>query len=194
MIPWTLIILGVLCAGIGVLGLLALLLLPIAERFEIVFDKDKEIISARTDSDVGKIVWHEKRNLTRDFIICILAGIMMFFAGMYLGYAAKGDSFWPYKKMFPNRVAAVPVWDEINDAGQFVATDGKAYTYYILVSGDEVSLSGEPCTDLNDLEKKLSEIKRENTVMIIDSFAISSTYRGVEKVLDELGIAYEETK
>lgn len=194
MIPWTLIILGVLCAGIGVLGLLALLLLPIAERFEIVFDKDKEIISARTDSDVGKIVWHEKRNLTRDFIICILAGIMMFFAGMYLGYAAKGDSFWPYKKMFPNRVAAVPVWDEINDAGQFVATDGKSYTYYILVSGDEVSLSGEPCTDLNDLEKKLSEIKRENTVMIIDSFAISSTYRGVEKVLDELGIAYEETK
>ena len=194
MIPWTLIILGVLCAGIGVLGLLALLLLPIAERFEIVFDKDKEIISARTDSDVGKIVWHEKRNLTRDFIICILAGIMMFFAGMYLGYAAKGDSFWPYKKMFPNRVAAVPVWDEINDAGQFVATDGKAYTYYILVSGDEVSLSGEPCVDLTDLEKKLSEIKRENTVMIIDSFAISSTYRGVEKVLDELGIAYEETK
>ena len=184
MIPWTLIILGVLCAGIGVLGLLALLLLPIAERFEIVFDKDKEIISARTDSDVGKIVWHEKRNLTRDFIICILAGIMMFFAGMYLGYAAKGDSFWPYKKMFPNRVAAVPVWDEINDAGQFVATDGKSYTYYILVSGDEVSLSGEPCTDLNDLEKKLSEIKRENTVMIIDSFAISSTYRGVEKVLE----------
>jgi len=194
MIPWTLIILGALCTLAGVLGLLALLLLPIADRFEIVFDKDKEVISARTDAEVGKIVWHEKKKLTRDFIICILIGIMMFFAGMYLGYAAKGDSFWPYRKMFPNRVAVVPVWDEINDAGQFVATDGKAYTYYILVSGNEVSLSGETCTDLNDLKKRLSEIKRENTVIIIDSFAVSSTYRGVENMLDELGIVYEETK
>lgn len=195
MIPWTLIILGALCTLVGVLGLVALLLLPIAERFEIVFDKDKDIVQARTDAKIGKIVWEEKQHLTRDFIICILAGVMMFFAGMYLGYAAKGDSFWPYKKMFPDRVAVVPVWDEINDAGQFVATDGKAYTYYILVSGDEVSLSGEPCADLDDLEKRLSEIKRENTVMIIDSFAVSSTYRSVEKILDELGIAYyEETR
>lgn len=194
MIPWTLIILGVLSTLVGVLGLAALLLLPIMERFEIVFDKDKDIVQARTDAKIGKIVWAEKQRLTRDFIICIFAGVMLFFAGMYLGYAAKGDNFWPYKKMFPNRVAAVPVWDEINDAGQFVDTDGKAYTYYVLVSGNEVSLSGESCTDLNDLERRLSEIKRENTVMLIDSFAISATYRGVEKLLDELGIAYEETK
>ncbi|MBO5930329.1 MAG: hypothetical protein J6Q27_03430, partial [Clostridia bacterium] len=155
---------------IGILGLAALALLPVAERFEIVFDKDKDIVQARTDAKIGKIVHQEKQHLTRDFIICCIAGVMMFFAGMYLGYAAKGDSFWPYKKMFPNRVAAVQVWDEINDAGQFVSEDGKAYTYYILVSGNEVTLSGEPCADLNDLKKQLSEIKRENTVMVIDSF------------------------
>lgn len=192
MIPWTLIIVGVLCTITGVIGLAALIVLPIAERFEIVFDKDKDIVQARTDAKIGKIVWAEKQRLTRDFIICTIAGIMMFFAGMYLGYAAKGDSFWPYKNMFPNRVAAVAVWDEINDAGQFVATDGKAYTYYILVSGNEVRLSGELCADLNELEQKLSKIRRENTVVIIDSFAVSSTYRGVEKMLDELGIAYFE--
>ena len=194
MIPWILIIAGVLCTLVGVLGLAALVLLPVAERFEIVFDKDKDIVQSRTDTKVGKLVWQEKRHLTRDFIICVFAGVMMFFAGMYLGYAAKGDSFWPYKKMFPNQVAAVPVWDEINADGQFVATDGRAYTYYILVSGDEVSLSGEACTDLNDLVKKLSDIRRENTVIIIDSFAVSSTYRGVEKILDEMGSEYEETK
>ena len=53
MIPWTLIILGALCIIIGVLGILALLLLPIAERFEIVFDKDKDIVQARIDAKVG---------------------------------------------------------------------------------------------------------------------------------------------
>lgn len=193
MIPWTLIIVGALCVIVGVLGLISLILLPIFERFEIVYDKDKEIIQARTDKEFGKHVRYEKKNLTRDFIICILLGTMMFFAGFYLGYAEKGENFWLYKKLFPDRVT-VQVWDEINEAGQFVTEDGKAYTYYILVSGDEVSLSGLPCTDMEDLEKRLSEIKRENTVIIYDSFAVSSTYREVKKILNKMGFDYEETR
>lgn len=193
MIPWTLIIVGALCAVIGVLGLAALLLLPIAERFEIVFDKDKEIISARLDKNVGKIVWHEKKQLTRDFTICLFAGIMMFLSGFYLGYAAKGENFWLYQKLFPGRIT-VQAWDEINENGQYVASDGTAYTYYILISGSKISLSGEACSDLDDLQKRLSAIRRENTVIIIDSFAASSIYHVVEDMLDELGIEYEETK
>ena len=117
----------------------------------------------------------------------------MFFAGFSLGYAAKGDGFWLYRKLFPDRIV-VHTWDEINENGQYVADDGRAFTYYVLVSGDKVSLSGEPCADLEDLEKRLTEIKRENTVIIIDSFAVSSTYRGVEKMLNEMGIDYEETR
>ena len=73
MIPWTLIIVGALCVIVGVLGLISLILLPIVERFEIVYDKDKEIIQARTDKEFGKHVWYEKKHLTRDFIICIFA-------------------------------------------------------------------------------------------------------------------------
>ncbi len=193
MIPWTLIIVGALCTIFGVLGLVSILLLPVFERFEIVYDKDKEIIQARTDPEFGKHVWYEKRHLTRDFIICIVAGTMMFIAGFYLGYAEKGDDFWLYKKLFPDRIA-VQTWDEINESGQFVSSTGKAFTYYILVSGDEVSLSGIQCEDLPDLKKRLSEIRRENTVIIIDSFAVSSTYHAVEDMLNELGIEYEETK
>lgn len=117
----------------------------------------------------------------------------MFFAGFYLGYAAKGDGFWLYRKLFPNRIV-VHTWDEINENGQYVSEDGKAYTYYVLVSGDEISLSGEPCADLAELKNKLTEIKRENTVMIVDSFAVSATYHGVKKLLNEIGIDYEETR
>ena len=98
-----------------------------------------------------------------------------------------------YRKLFPDRIT-VQTWDEINEAGQFVTEDGKAYTYYILVSGDEVSLSGLPCADMEDLEKRLSEVKRENTVIIYDSFAVSSTYREVKKLLNKMGFDYEETR
>lgn len=193
MIPWTLIIVGALLTVFGVLGWISLFVLPFFERFEVVYDKDKEIIQARTDPEFGKQVWYEKKNLRRDFTICVFAGILMFFAGFYLGYAAKGDGFWLYRKLFPDRIV-VHTWDEINESGQYVADTGKAYTYYILISGDEVSLSGESCVDLNELKDKLSEIKRQNTVMIIDSFAVSSTYRGVKGLLNELGIDYEETR
>ena len=193
MIPWTLIIIGALLTVFGVLGWISLFVLPFFERFEVVYDKDKEIIQARTDPEFGKQVWYEKKHLKRDFTICIFAGILMFFAGFYLGYAAKGDGFWLYRKLFPDRIV-VHTWDEINENGQYVADDGRAFTDYVLVSGDKVSLSGEPCADLEDLEKRLTEIKRENTVIIIDSFAVSSTYRGVEKMLNEMGIDYEETR
>ena len=193
MIPWTLIIIGALLTVFGVLGWISLFVLPFFERFEVVYDKDKEIIQARTDKEFGKQVWYEKKNLKRDFTICIFSGILMFFSGFYLGYAAKGDGFWLYRKLFPDRIV-VHTWDEINESGQYVDDTGKAYTYYVLISGDEVSLSGESCADLNELEDKLSEIKRQNTVMIIDSFAVSSTYRGVEELLNELGIDYEETR
>lgn len=193
MIPWTLIIIGALCTVFGVLGWISLLVLPFFERFEVVYDKDKEIIQSRTDPEIGKQVWYEKRHLKRDFTICIFVGILMFFAGLYLGYAAKGDGFWLYRKLFPDKVV-VHTWDEINENGQYVSDDGRAFTYYVLIDGDKVSLSGEPCADMEELQKKLAEIKRENTVMIIDSFAVSATYRGVEAMLNELGIDYEETR
>ena len=166
-----------------------------SKRF-VVYDKDKEILSARMDPEIGKQVWYEKKNLIRDFIVAIFAGILMFFAGLYLGYAAKGENFWLYRKLFPDRIATetMAAWDAINENGQFVAEDGKAYTYYVLVAGDKVSLSGETCADLSELKTRLTEIKRENTVIIIDSFAVSSLYRGVKDMLNEMGIDYEETR
>ena len=193
MIPWILIILGALSTLLGVLGLISIPLLPFFERFEIVYDKDKEIIQARTDPEVGREVFFERRHLIRDYIVFIVAGVVMFFTGFYIGYSTKGENFWLYKKLFPSTVSA-PVWDELNENGQYVASSGKAYTYYILVSGNEVSLSGLPCEDLEELKNRLSEVRRENTVIVIDSFAVASTYRAVENMLMELGMDYEETQ
>jgi len=193
MIPWVLIIAGALCTVVGVLGLFMILVLPLKDRLETVFEKEKDVIQARLNTEIRKYVWQEKRHLTRDFIVCLVVGIMMFFAGLYLGYAAKGENFWLYRKLFPNTIT-VQVWDEINENGQFVAADGKAYSYYVLISERDISLSGEPCTDLEDLKTRLSGIRRENSVIIIDSFAVSSTYHAVENILNELGIEYEETR
>ena len=194
MIPWILIIVGILCIIIGILGLVSLFIyLPLKEKFEVVYDREYDFIRARLDSDIQKYVDHKKMELIYIFLISCIMGMLMFFAGIYLGYSAEGEGFWFYKKFYPESVTN-QVWDAINEDGQFVSEDGKAYTYYILISGKEISLSGEVCIDLQQLKGKLSVIRKENTVMLIDSFSVASTYHSIEALLNELGIEYEETR
>lgn len=194
MIPWGLIIVGVIATLFGVIGILSLVIwLPIKATFKTVYDSDIEFIRARSDLKMHRIVEHNTRKLRNLYLICCIMGPSMFFAGIYLGYAAEGEGFWFYKKFYPEAIE-IQVWDDINEEGQFVSADGKEYTYYILVSGKDISLSGEKCVDVAELENRLSKIRRENTVILIDSFAVSSVYHSVEAVLNELGIEYEETK
>ena len=192
MIPRAFIVIGIFMVIIGVIGLLSLILLPIKERHEIVYDREYDYIRTRMDPIVGKFVWRAKKELIRDYFICLFMGVLLFFAGLYVGFAEEGEGFWFYKQFYPQE-AASQIWDDIDEDGKYVAEDGKKYTYYILVSGKEISISGEKCADLTEVENRLSAIKRENKVILIDSFAASSTYRSIMKVLNELGIEYEES-
>lgn len=193
MIPRILVVVGALLVIGGVLGLISLLLLPFKIRHETVYDREYDYIRARLDRGVARYVQGEARKLVRDYIMIAMIGALMFFIGFYLGFTAEGDGFWFYEQFYPQE-ASNQVWDQLNEEGQFVATDGQAYTHYILVSGKEISFGGKKCTDLVDLKKKLSAIRRENTVILIDSFAVASVYHAIEDICIELGIRYEETQ
>lgn len=193
MIPRIMVVVGALLVIGGVLGLISLVFLPLKIRQETVYDRDYDYIRARLDKSVARYVRGEAWKLARDYALIALVGALMFFIGFYLGFTAEGDGFWFYEKFYPKE-AANQVWDQINEQGQFVADNGQTYTYYILISGKEVSLRGEKCEDLADLRNRLSAIRKENTVMLIDSFAVASVYHSVEDILKELGITYEETR
>ena len=193
MIPWILMIAGAVAFILGVCGLIRLFIyLPLKENFRI-SDRDKDFIQTILDSKMQYVVETKRKQMGIAFLILFFIGSMMFLSGFYLGYAAQGEGFWLYQKLYP-QASANQVWDELNEEGQFVSESGKAYTYYIVISGKEISLRGEPCSDYNDLKEKLSQIRKENTVMVIDSFAVSSTYHSVENILNELGLSYEETR
>lgn len=192
MIPRAFIVIGIFMMIIGVIGLLSLILLPIKERHEIVYDREYDYIRSRMDPIVGKFVWRAKKELIRDYFICLFMGVLLFFAGLYVGFAEEGEGFWFYKQFYPQDAASL-IWDDIDEDGKYVAEDGRKYTYYILVSGKEVSISGEKCADLEEVENRLSAIKRENKVILIDSFAAAFTYHSIMDMLNELGIEYEES-
>lgn len=192
MIPRILIIVGAILILFGIIGIIALLILPIRENFEIVLGREYDFIRSRLDPNIRRFVAFKKGRLIKEIITAITVGSLMFFAGLYLGFSAEGEGFWFYKQFYSQEVSSQN-WDAINEKGQFVAEDGKVYSYYILMSGKEIVFSGENCEGLEDLKRKLSRIRRENTVILIDSFAAASTYHAVEDMLNELGIEYEET-
>lgn len=193
MIPWILMIIGAVALLLGVCGLIRLYIyLPLKGNFKIL-DRDRDYIQTILDSKMQYVIESKRKQVGTAFLISFLIGLMMFLSGYYLGYAAQGEGFWLYQKLYP-QASTNQVWDELNDEGQFVSESGKAYTYYIVISGNEISLRGNPCIDYDDLKEKLSQIRKENTVMVIDSFAVSSTYHAVENILNELGLSYEETR
>lgn len=189
MIPYILIAIGSILTIVAVVGFIRLLLLPFTRMREVVFKREDDFL--KYESREGKKYFKKNlQQLTWLYVIALIVGIVFFFLGVYLGYAAKGDSFWFYKQIFGEDIKS-DYWDKISDDGKFIANDGNEYTYYILVSGEDYIFSGVECADFEELKKKIEEIRRENTVILIDSFAVASKYHAAEDLLKQLSIKYE---
>lgn len=189
MIPILCIIAGILLGISGIIGLLSLLFLPFKRMTRIVYDKEDDFL--KYESNSGKRVF--KRNLkqlTWVYVGMIFFGVILFCGGIYLGYAAKGDSFWFYRQIFGEDVKE-DYLEQITEEGKFAANNGKEYTYYILVEGEEYIFSGEKCADFDELKEKVKDIRIGNPVILIDNYAVSSKYHAAENLLKESGLKYE---
>jgi len=124
------------------------------------------------------------------FISLMLIGAMLFCLGFSLGYADKGKGFWFYRAV-EGISDETEKWDRISKDGAYVADDGKKYPYYLLVRGNTYEFKGIECENIDEVKEYLSHIPRENTVMLIDSFAVLKYMNDAETLLKEMGIQYE---
>lgn len=143
--------------------------------------------------DTGEV--KKKRKSDRRFLSCwaigfILSGALLFLAGWAYGFNLQGDGFW-LNRFIEGEQGISDKWDRISDDGSYIAQDGTEYPYYLLVQGNTYEFCGETCKDLTDVQIRLSQIRRENTVMLIDSFAVSSKIKEAEKMLDEMRFNHE---
>lgn len=189
MIPYILIIIGIPLAIFGLLGLISLAVLPYRRLKKAVYEFEDDIL--KFSSETGRRQYNQwLKQIVWIYILSLFLGVSFFFLGIYLGYAAKGSSFWFYEQIFGEEIHD-DYWDCITEDNKFVSNSGNTYTYYILITEDKYNFCGEECKDLNDLREKLSKIRRENTVILLDSFAFSASYHNAENILKELGIKYE---
>lgn len=172
-----------------IVGIAVLVRVSVISRIK----RDLRIIDGEIAPDESSSSENARRQKQQQFSLgctaVIILGLIIFFMGWYLGYADKGDGFL-FKKLIKGE-DAVSCSVKINDKNQYMASDGNVYSYYIWVRGNDFEFCGEKCDDIDGVRERLANFRRENTVMLVDEYAVADKYAAACKLLRELGINYE---
>lgn len=186
MIPTLIMISGFLIFAVSFILLIRILVSPFVVRWKNAHG-DVELIETEQISVSRK---KDRTFFIILFVCLMIAGSMLFCLGFSLGYADKGKGFWFYR-LAEGSISETKKWDRLSEDGDFIAEDGRKYPYYLVIRGNTYEFRGSECEDIGDVKERLSKISRENTVMLIDSFAVSEKMNDAEKLLIEMGIQYE---
>ena len=189
MIPVILVVLGLLMALAGIIGLLLIGFSPVVVKIRSIFG----LLELEEDKRTKVFRKKHRRELSSYSMIASLAGLALAFIGWCWGYAQKGEDFWFYRKYKQHYISEETPgeWDKISEDGKYIDNNGNKYTYYILVRGNEIRFCKDECRNTDDLRDKLDLVPRENTVIIADSYAVASKYEAVKALLKEMGFKYE---
>ena len=189
MIPYILIIVGIITAICGLIGLIKLILLPLVRAHKVVFERKDDYLFY--ENELGqRVLKSQIRFLCNIYISLLLTGALLIFSGFYLGFTEHGTDFWFYKILYSNNEEYSH--DRITKDGQYIALDGKKYNYYILIRGADIYFKEDKCKDNSALEEHIKGFDRTNTIVIYDDFAVSSEYHFVLDLLKKSGIHYIE--
>ena len=189
MIPYVMIIAGIAAVIYGLVGLIRIAFLPIVRAHQVVFERNDDYLFYE-NAEGQRVLKSQIKFLLNIYITFLVVGLLVIMAGFYAGFSDYGQDFWLYKILFSSEETQRN--DRITKDGQYVASDGKEYNYYILIRGSDIYFKDELCADSNALEAKVSGFDRTNTIVIHDDFAVSSAYHAVVDLLDKSGIHYIE--
>lgn len=189
MIPYILIIAGAIAVIYGLIGLVRIALLPLIRADQVVF-KRKDDYLFYENAKGQRVLKSQKKFLLNIYITLVIVGTLFVVTGFYAGFTDHGSDFWLYKTLFHSEEAQRN--DRITEDGQYIASDGKAYNYYIMIKGSDIFFGDELCADHAALEDRIKGFDRTNTIVIYDDFAVSSTYHYVIDLLNKSGIQYIE--
>ena len=195
MIAIILVIFGILFSLLGIIGLLAIAVSPLIDDWDVVVRRKDDSLFYATR--FGKwVLFQRTKKMAWEYFAFLMIGIVLFFSGMYFGYADRGSNFWFYKKIFGEEIDRTH-WEQITEDGNYLDDEGVIFKNYILIRGTDIYFNGADEDDIVDyetLEKtfKSGKIARENEIALIDSFAVSSKYKQVLELLISEGYKYKE--
>ena len=186
MIPIGLMVIGALISLISGIQFIRVLCSPIYVKWGNIFGK----VELSDEGAVKRKRKRDRRYLRIVTLTSFFIGAVIFVIGWAIGFNVKGEGFW-FNHFISGESIKTEKWDRLTENGSFISDNGNEYPYYLLVNGNTYEFCGEVCENAEDIKTKLSKIKRENTVIIIDSYAVSSKIKEAESILTEMGINYE---
>ena len=194
MIPTILIIIGGILTGIGLFGFGALLFEPFFRAINIVFKRKDDYVFYETKP--GKnLLQKEYKALRGGFGFMLAVGIVLLALGLFLKHSNTGNDF-----LLSENVPGITKGDDSSQYNELLdpsGTDkfrdenGNEYSYYIVVTKNEIKVNGMLIPDKDVLKELLLQMDRTNTVFLIDDFAASKTFNDVMELLDECGMKFK---
>lgn len=194
MIPTILIILGAVLTGIGLIGFAALTFEPFFRAINIVFKRKDDYVFYETKP--GKaLLQKEYKALVGGFSFMLVVGIILLALGIFLKTSKTGND-----SIFAKDVPGITAGEEASQINnpdgtargeKYIDEAGNEYSYYIVITKNDISVNGIAVSDIEVLKDVLSNIDRTNTVFLVDDFAASKTFEDVMNLLDQYGMKYK---
>ncbi len=196
MLPRLLMIAGAALFLLGFIGVFNLMIDPIKTMFKVVFKRKDDYVFY--ESDKGKnLLERQKKNLLTASIFFMVVGGVLFGIGYYLKYGPRG-----YDGTSTNENMTETYVDETSELhvqgldkeGKYHDKDGKVYSSYIEVTGQEIKHDDQLIGDIQAFEYYINDnkIDRNTMIYLIDNFAASSTFHRVDELLVEKAIPHNK--
>jgi len=154
---------------------------------------DRQIFNDKSELDVSNNSYSVKYLLstcTRDALM-IIGGVIICSIGYYLGFTDHGEGFLLFDKNDKQETMEIQKNDRIAENGKYLDTENNQYSYCIRVEQDKIFLNEDPY-DIATLKEKIEKIGPNSRILLIDYYAISSTYHDVEDIINACGLECHE--
>lgn len=181
MLPIILIIIGAILIIAGIIGLISVYIQPIRKAIRVFYGQDLD--DFWYEHGRGQLVQQEgRRILLTLYSWLIVLGFCALIPGMIMQYMPKGNA----SIIADSEVGA----DTFNDHSAGVTNPAAQGDYYVVVSGDVITMNGKEYASPEEFENDLKLMDRTRKVSVTDDFAVSATYHKVIELINRYGLVY----
>lgn len=177
----------VLCS---VIGFLKFLFQPLVETYQVVIKREDDYAHYTSPTGIAYLNEHKKKYLIL-LAVLFVAGSAIFSAGLYMRFGSRGfEMLLSPEAAFSQKYDAVDseLAEGFDEDGNYIAENGKIYSYYVKVKGNEVYYGDKLIGNADDFREYVTGIDKNTRLYLIDAYASSATYHEVMSLLEENGI------
>ncbi len=190
MIGYLLMAVGAAMVIMSIIGILKYFFQPLIETYQVVIKREDDYAHYTSPRGIAYLNEHKKKYLTM-LAVLFIAGAGLFSLGLYMNFGPRG-----FEMLLSPNAQQGKVYDAVDtelaegfDAnGNYVAPNGKIYSRYVLIKGNEIYYGQDLVGDIDAFRDFAPAIDRNSRLYLIDGYASAAAFREAVSILDSNGI------